>query len=139
MSRESIRKIDEASQAEIDLIFNQDELTYAFFSEHMRKFALTRYSLTPSDCEGTDDLDKLTLISLSKTMKISEELVAEYEAGQNCEGATSATVKKSLLLMKIQKAFSVRLTLQELMGIETLEDVAKAVWAKLRVSDGNAV
>lgn len=35
--------------------------------------------------------------------------------------------------MKIQKALSVELSLQELMGIDTLEDVVHAVWAHLRV------
>ena len=79
-------------------------------------------------------LSPLTLISLSKSMKMSKDLVAEYEAGQNCDGATSATVKRSLLLMKIQRAFSVELSLQELMGIDTLEDLARTVWRHLPAS-----
>ena len=113
MMKEDIRKIDEESQVEIDLVLGQEQLTYSFFSEHLRTFVFMRYSLVPSDCEETDDLDELTLISLSKSMKMSKDLVAEYEAGQNCDGATSATVKRSLLLMKIQRAFSVELSLQE--------------------------
>ena len=134
MMKEDIRKIDEESQVEIDLVLGQEQLTYSFFSEHLRTFVFMRYSLVPSDCEETDDLDELTLISLSKSMKMSKDLVAEYEAGQNCDGATSATVKRSLPLMKIQRAFSVELSLQELMGIDTLEDLARTVWRHLPAS-----
>lgn len=138
MLQESIRRAADESQAEIDLILSQERLTYPFFSEHLRRFVLIRYALDPSDCEGTDDLDKLTLISLSKTLKMSKDLVADYEAGQNCDGATSATVKRSLLLMKIQKAFSIELSLLDLMGIDTLEDVARAVWRHLPISSKGA-
>ena len=67
MMKEDIRKIDEESQVEIDLVLGQEQLTYSFFSEHLRTFVFMRYSLVPSDCEETDDLDELTLISLSKS------------------------------------------------------------------------
>ena len=133
VSREDIRKNAEKAQDEIDLILNQEEITYPFLRDHLRRFVQIQYHLSPLDLEETDDLDKLTLISLSKALHVSRELIADYEAGQNCEGATSATVKRSLLLMKIQKALSVELSLQELMGIDTLEDVVHAVWAHLRV------
>lgn len=134
MSRESIRKIAEESQAEVDLILGQEQLTYSFFREHVRRFVLIRFALTPSDCEKTDALDELASISLSKALKVSKDLVADYEAGQNCDGATSTTVKRSLLLMRIQEAFSVKLSLQELMEIDTLEDVARAVWLHLQAA-----
>lgn len=134
MSRESIRKIAAESQAEVDLIMGQEQLTYSFFREHVRRFVLIRFALTPSDCEDTDNLDELASISLSKALKVSKDLVADYEAGQNCDGATSTSVKRSLLLMRIQEAFSVKLSLQELMGIDTLEDVTRAVWLHLQAA-----
>ena len=36
MMKEDIRKIDEESQVEIDLVLGQEQLTYSFFSEHLR-------------------------------------------------------------------------------------------------------
>ena len=68
---------------------------------------------------------------MSKALKVSKDLVADYEAGENCEGATSSDVKRTLLLVKIQKSFDVRLSLQELMAIETVEDAAKVLWSHL--------
>ena len=89
---------------------------------------MKKFALTDSDLEETENLDDLAKISLGKALKVSKDLVADYEAGENCEGATSSDVKRTLLLVKIQKSLSVRLSLQDLMGITTIEDAAKAIW-----------
>ena len=112
MSRESILKKEAEAEAEIDLILGTPNLTYSFFLEHLRAFVMKKFALTDFDLEETENLDD----------------VADYEAGENCEGATSSDVKRTLLLVKIQKSLSVRLSLQDLMGITTIEDAAKAIW-----------
>lgn len=131
MSKESILAKQRAAQAQIDAILNDRALTFEAFREHLRTFVLLKYALEPSDFEQTDNLSELAQISLARAIKISKDLVADYEAGENCEGATSSDVKRTLLLVKIQKSLSVSLTLQELMEIETLDDVARLVWPHL--------
>ena len=128
MSRESILKKEAEAEAEIKLILSETNLTYPFFLEHLRVFIMKKFALSTSDLEETDNLDDLAQMSVSKALKISKDLVADYEAGENCEGATSSDVKRTLLLVKIQKSLDTRLSLQELMGIETIEDVARAIW-----------
>lgn len=128
LNREAFRKKEARSQAEIDMILCQDPPTYPFYAEHLRKFVMLKFSLEPSDMEESDDLDQLSSVSISKALKISKELVADFEAGENCEGATSSDVKRSLLLVKIQELLSVELSLLELMEIETVEDVARLTW-----------
>lgn len=131
MSKESILAKQRASQAEIDAILNDRALTFESFREHLRTFVLLKYALEPSDFEQTDNLSELAQISLSRALKVSKDLVADYEAGENCEGATSSDVKRTLLLVKIQKSLSVSLSLEELMQIETLDDVVRLVWPHL--------
>jgi hypothetical protein len=132
MSRESILRKEQEAQSEIDLILEKDDITYSFFEKHLRKFVMKKYSLEDSDLEKTDDLSELATASLSKALKISKDLVADFEAGENCEGATSSDVKRTLLLVKIQKSLSIKLSLQELMEIETIEDIAHISWPHLQ-------
>ena len=131
MSRESILRKEAEAETEIALILGEAALTYPFFLEHLRAFVMKKFALSVSDLEETDNLDDVAQISVSKALKVSKDLVADYEAGENCEGATSSDVKRTLLLVKIQKSFDVRLSLQELMAIETIEDAAKTLWPHL--------
>ncbi|MBE6463738.1 MAG: hypothetical protein E7003_00130 [Eggerthellaceae bacterium] len=135
MSKESILAKQRASQAQIDAILNDASLTYESFREHVRTFVMLKFALGQSDFEQTDNLSELAQISISKALKISKDLVADYEAGENCEGATSSDVKRTLLLVKLQKSLSVSLSLQELMQIETLEDVIRLMWPHLPVAN----
>ncbi len=128
MSRESILRKEAEAEAEIALILGEPNLTYSFFLEHLRAFVMKKFALSASGLKETDNLDDLAKISVSKALKVSKDLVADYEAGENCEGATSSDVKRTLLLVKIQKSFDVHLSLQELMKVETVEDAAEAIW-----------
>lgn len=132
MTRDEIRMAEERARAEMDLILGENDATYEFFREHLRRFVMAKYSLDSSDCEETDNLERLSEISLSKALKVSRDLIADYEAGQNCEGATSATVKRSLLIVKIQRELSIKFSLQDLMEITTLDDVIRLAWLRYR-------
>lgn len=132
MTRDEIRMAEERARVEMDLILGENDVTYEFFREHLRRFVMAKYSLDGSDCEETDNLQRLSEISLSKALKVSRDLIADYEAGQNCEGATSATVKRSLLLVKIQRELSIKFSLQDLMEITTLDDVVRLAWLRYR-------
>lgn len=138
VSKESILAKQRASQAHIDAILSDDSLTFESFREHLRSFVMLKFALEPSDLEQTDDLGELAQASISKALKISKDLVADYEAGENCEGATSSDVKRTLLLVKIQKSLAVSLSLQELMQIETLEDIVRQVWPHLPAAQRSA-
>lgn len=131
MSKESILAKQKAAQAEIDAILGTDQLTYEAFRDHLRTFVKLKYSLEPSDFEKTDNLTELAKISLARVLAVPDDQVAKLEVGENCEGATSSDVKRTLLLVKIQKSLSFSFSLQELMQIDTLEDVARFAWPHL--------
>ncbi len=133
MSLKEIQARDAQAQAEIDAILSRKPLTYSFFSERIHAFVMRKFLLNRADLNSSDDLTELATISLSKTMKLSPELIAEYQAGENCEGATSTDVKRTLLIVKIQKSLGVKLTLEELMRVKTVEDLTRELWPHLDV------
>ena len=136
VSKESILAKHKAAQAEIDAVLNDDALTYEVFRGHVRTFVALKYSLEPSDFAATDNLTELAKISLARVLAVPADQVTKLEVGENCEGASSSDVKRTLLLVRIQKLLSVKLSLRELMQIDTLEDVTRLLWPHLPAHQG---
>lgn len=101
-----------------------------FFRGKLRSFVLHRYML--SDESGLpDDFDALTELSLSQSMKISPELVKEFDLAKSCDGATSAMAKKVLLFMTIQRELGIELPAMETARLKSLLQLADLAWSEM--------
>lgn len=125
--RDLILQSKKGAEEEIRVIKEQDPPDYEFFREHLRSYVLKRFMLTEEDCT-TENFNELTDISLSKSMKISKDLVHEFDIARSCAGTTSAMAKRVLLLMSIQKAFGFEYPAKESAYIETLDDLCSLTW-----------
>ena len=106
-------------------------LNYDILQEQLRQYVLTKFLLTEEDAPADKSFDGLVELSLAKSMKISPELVEEFDTAKSCDGATSAMAKKVLLFMAIQRALKIELPALESARVKTLEDLSSMVWNTL--------
>lgn len=106
-------------------------LGYDVLREQLRQYVLDKFLLTEEDVPADGSFDGLVELSLSKSMKISPELVEEFDTAKSCDGATSAMAKKVLLFMAIQRALNIELPALESARVKTLEDLSAMVWNTL--------
>lgn len=112
-------------------ILDADELHYEFLKRELRAYILCKFHLAEAECT-TDRMDDLAALSLSKSMKLSPELVKEYDMARSCDGVTSQTAKILLLFMAIQRDLSLKLPPEETAEAETLEAVCQMVWRAMQ-------
>lgn len=134
-SREDIRQLLMRSKKAADIymsaVRDASPLRYDFLREQLNRYVLAKFLLTEADCAEAKTFDALVEASLSKSMKVSPELVAQFDTAQSCDGATSAMAKKILLLMSIQRALKIELPATESARIKTIEDLSLLVWNTL--------
>ncbi|MBQ3300935.1 MAG: hypothetical protein IJH04_02060 [Eggerthellaceae bacterium] len=138
MSIDALKRADEEAKTEINAIFAQPDIEYEDFASHLRAFAFKKFLLDPADCEGIESLDELTELSLARVAKVSAKAIADIDAGQDCNGATSVTVKKTLLIVRVQKDLSIQFSIDALMKLETLDDLVHVAWDEFNSSDRTA-
>ena len=112
----------------------QQPLTKAFFARKLRDFVLHKYMLSP-EMELPENFSALTELSLSRSMKISPELVKEFDLAKSCDGASSAMAKKVLLFMAIQRELGIQLPAMASARITTIHDLAELAWNEMQVAD----
>ena len=115
------------SDAEGDLILQEETLSFEFLNEHLRKYILYRLHFDPST-ETDDDFNNLLKRSLEEAMAIHPDLLAEERAARSCDGASTMVTKKALLLQSIQRKFDIRLDAFKAVEGKTLTDIARVVW-----------
>jgi len=113
--------------AHMNSIKSAQPLTYDLLNRELRGYIKAKFHLTDEDCT-TDIFSELAGISLSKSMKLSPELVKEFDMARSCDGVTSQTAKMLLLFMAIQRDLSIKLPPMETAYAETLEDICIMVW-----------
>ena len=121
------RRIAAEDMAEIKA---QQPLTYEFFSRKLRDFVLHKYMLSP-EMELPENFSALTEFSLSRSMKISPELVKEFDLARSCDGASSAMAKKVLLFMAIQRELGILLPARASAQITTIQALADLTWNEM--------
>ncbi len=115
------------SDAEGDLILQEETLSFDFLNEHLRKYILYRLHFDPAT-ETDDDFNNLLKRSLEEAMAIHPDLLAEERAARSCDGASTMVTKKALLLQSIQRKFDIRLDAFKAVEGKTLTDIARVVW-----------
>ena len=120
-----------AAAEHIANIKNAPELTQDLVRQEVRAYIMAKFHLTDKDCE-TDNFSQLAQISLSKSMKISRELVKMYDLARSCDGVSSHSAKMVLLFMALQKDLNIKFQPMETAEAETLNDIADLVWKELK-------
>lgn len=116
-----------AAETHITRIKTAPELTYELLDHELVEYIKSKFHLTDSDCT-TDNFEALSEISLSKSMAISRELVAEFDLARSCDGVSSVRAKMVLLYMAIQKDLGVTLPPEETAYVDSVHDISKMVW-----------
>ena len=104
-----------------------------FVEDEVAAYVRAKFHLDEADCEGRS-FDELAELSLSKSMKVSPELVREFDLARSCDGVSSAVAKKSLLFVAIQKDFHVKLDPLECAYAEDLPAIGALVWKALEAN-----
>ena len=105
-------------------------LTFELLHKELSGFIKSKFMLAEEDCT-TDNFDELTNISMSKSMKISKELVAQFDLAKSCDGVSSVMAKKVLLFMAIQRELNITLPADETANVITLHDISKMVYTAI--------
>ena len=129
-AKEMILASKKASAEHIANIKNAPELTRDLVRQEVRAYIMAKFHLTEEDCI-TDNFSRLAQISLSKSMKISHELVKEFDLARSCDGVSSHTAKMVLLFMALQKDLGIQFRPMETAEAETLNDIADLVLKEL--------
>ena len=128
----SSKKVAAADMAEIKAAM---PLEKEFFAKKLRDYVLHRYMLSPEDETLPEDFNALTELSLSQSMKISPDLVKEFDLAKSCDGATSAMAKKVLLFMTIQRELDIELPAMETARLRDLRQLADLAWNEMLSAD----
>ena len=130
-ARQALLRAKKASQREIDAILAARPLGIGKLRERLTDFVLAKFMLTREEAEGVD-FQKLSQLSLAKSMKISKELVKEFDMARGCTGTSSEIAKKTLLFLAIQKQLRVELPAEALPRLHSFQALAELVFAAMR-------
>ena len=120
-----------AAAAHIEAIRTAPALTRELVHREVTGYILAKFHLTEADC-STDDFRELAALSLSKSMRLSPELVKEFDLARSCDGVTSQTAKMVLLFMALQRDLGIEFEPMSTARAETLSDVGDLVWEQLQ-------
>ncbi len=133
-ARQALLRAKEASQKEIDAIYDTLPLRADFLCERLTDFVLAKFMLTREETEGVD-FQKLSQLSLARSMKISKELVKEFDMAQGCAGTSSEIAKKTLLFMALQKQLRLELPARALPRIHSFPELTALVIGAMRETE----
>ena len=131
--REVLLRSRKAAQEHMDQIKGAAPLTRGLLREELSRYILSKYMLDGVDC-GTENFNALTELSLSRSMKVSKELVKEFDLAKSCDGATSAMAKKVLLFLNIQRELGLEIPAEESAKDITLTQLADLIWEVMKTN-----
>ena len=130
-NREQIKQMlaesGKRAQEQIDRLKESGAISFGELNSCITAYIQAKFMLKPEECEGVD-FQELSELSLAKSMKLSPDLVKEFDTARSCAGATSAIVKKTLLYMSIEKSLGIELAAEKTPKVHTFEDVSMLVW-----------
>lgn len=124
--KERLLQSKEAAARVAAAILANEKPDRKFLNEHLRQYLERKFMLEQDEC-ASDDIDELSKASIAKSLKISKELLKEVDLATSCEGATSATIKKVLFFMAVQRELGIRLAPDDIAQVKTLEDLTELV------------
>ena len=128
--REVLLRYAKAAAWEARCIRERGETDFGYLRAHLRGYILSKYMMPEEECRS-DRIAALTEASLARMMKVTPELARVLDTARSCAGATSATVKKALLLQAMERELGIVLPAAEAVGAKDVTGLAKVVTAAL--------
>lgn len=126
-----LEKAKSSASLEAEIVRNEANPSPEFVKEHLKKFIAYKFMLDPEKDMEEDDIRKLAVLSLEKTMKLDKTMIKQLDQATPCDHATSESAKKVLLLFAVQKEFKIKPDPAELAATESVEALSKLVWKLL--------
>ena len=124
--RQTLLKYTKAAAWEARCIRERGDTDFGYLRAHLRGYILSKYMLPEGECPS-DRIAALTEASLARMMKVTPELAAVLDTARSCAGATSATVKKALLLQAMERELGVVLPAAEAVAAKDVTALAAVV------------
>ena len=128
--REALLKYTRAAAWEARCIREYGETDFGYLRSHLRGYIFSKYMMPENECPS-DRIAGLTEASLARMMKVTPELAAALDTARSCAGATSATVKKALLLQAMERELDVVLPAAEAVAAKDVTALASVVMGAL--------
>ena len=129
--REVLLKYTKAAAWEARCIRENGETDFGYLRAHLRGYILGKYMMPENECRS-DRIAALTEASLARMMKVTPELAAVLDTARSCAGATSATVKKALLLQAMERELDVVLPAAEAVAAKDVTSLAAVVMGSMK-------
>lgn len=113
------------------IVRSESNPSVEFVYEHLKKFIAYKFMLDPEKDMAEDDIRKLALLSLEKTMKLDKDMIKQLDQATPCDHATSESAKKVLLLFAVQKEFGIKPDPAKLAATESVKALVELVWSHL--------
>ena len=100
------------------------------FRAQVRAFTLAKFFLTEEECAsaGTEQLLELANVSVEKMLRNADKSVKLAEGSTTCTNQSSTDIKKVLLSMTLQRSLGVRFTPEYSASLETITQLADALY-----------
>ena len=104
------------------------------FRAQIRRFTLSKFFLTENEVRaaGTEDILKLANESVEKLLRQNDKSVKLAEGSTTCTDQSSTDIKKVLLSLTLQRALNVRFTPELSASLETITQLADALFDGMR-------
>ena len=133
--RETLQRYTKAAAWEARCIRANGPSDFGFVRAHLRGYILAKYMLPEGECRS-DRIRDLTETSLARMMRVTPELAEQLDTARSCAGATSATVKKALLLQAMERELDVTLPADKAVRAENVGSLAELLMNCMEERDG---
>ena len=107
------------------------------FEQLVRRYTLCKFFLEPADCPS-DNIFELAEVSIEKLLRMNDKSVRLAQGSTTCTNQSSTDIKKVLLSMTLQRALGVKLEPDEAAALETVSDLADALYDRVIASSALA-
>ena len=135
--REVLLKYAKAAAWEARCVRENGETDFGYLRAHLRGYIFSKYMMPEGECRS-DRIADLTEASLARMMKVTPELAKVLDTARSCAGATSATVKKALLLQAMERELGVILPAAEAVAAVDVSALAAVVMRALEHREPSA-
>lgn len=126
--RNLIKRSRAAAASQMNALKAAKRLDSPTVDGYLRSYILHKYLLTEEELPKGEIFADIVQASLAKSMKVSKDLVEQFDRAQSCDGTTSAMAKKILLIMAIQRELGITLDETACARIGTLSDFTQLVF-----------
>lgn len=104
-----------------------ESLSREQFADIVRRFTLAKFFLTEEECPN-DNIFCLAEISIEKLLSQNDKSVTLAQGSNTCTNQSSTDIKKVLLSLTLQRALDVQFTPAESAELETISQLADALY-----------